>query len=622
MRWREEKGTLYLDGEAVLDANTILLYENGDSSDETIPPPSKEIPSISFSMSNYISSLSARIFVPSDAKMRKPYLVLIACDPDFFEHEITNTFLGNYIVWDGVFLIFDTSLLSLLQEILSIAQKPGPLDFGKLAQFYNSNNELIEYRTDDSRCPKVEDIVVPSPSKEITLYPYQQNGVSWMNSVVQEGVGCVLADEMGLGKTFQIVALLKYLQPLGISLVIAPNSLLDNWKRELLRFAPSLEVSIHRGSKRINFWKDFLPYDVVITSYDTAVCDFSLIYQVEWNLLVLDEAQAIKNQGSMRSRIIRDIPKHAGIAVSGTPFENHITDIWSIYDFCFRNLLGSSSEFKQRYSDTQKSASEVEKIISPLLLRRLVKDVKKELPEKVIITEVLSLNEDEAIGYEQIRMDRETRNGGLTLGAIAKLRQYCAMPKLANPSFSEIGSAKFQRLAEILDEIHACHEKVLIFTSYREIQKEICNLALNHYCCEASLLNGSVPIKDRQGVVDNFSNYKGFSMLVINPTVGGTGLNITAANHVIFYTLDWNPALEDQCLARALRIGQEKTVFVHRMFYCNTVEEVINDRLSRKRDLSETVIRGIDGQETADIKKALTLSPFSGGNLEYESNNL
>ena len=425
---------------------------------------------------------------------------------------------------------------------------------------------------------------------------------------------------MGLGKTPQIISIIELNQKETPSLVIAPNALLENWKREFNKFAPALKIKIHAGRARCLLWRKFLEYDVIIASYETIVSDFSIINMVNWNIVALDEAQYIKNSTSKRSDIIRDIPKRVGIAISGTPFENRLTDVWSIFDFCFRGLLGNKRQFSMLFKNDYESAIRLEKVISPLILRRKVSSVRKDLPEKVIINKPLNMFWPEAEGYENVRLSTLNEHGNPSLGSLIHLIKYCTMPSLEDvsqkSSLPTEMSAKFSELDAIFSGIYHRDEKVIVFLESIEVQRMIKNLAQSKYCAYSEILNGSVPNEERQLIVDKFSESKGFSVLIINPTVGGTGLNITAANHVIFYSLNWNPSLEDQCIARAARIGQNKTVFIYRMFYVDTVEQVMDEVISRKRAISDVLVKGSDGVDAADIQKAIKISPFIGGTYE------
>lgn len=590
--------------------------EGFSSSGKVFPSLIKSFSHIDFEASMLVSGIKARIYFPSDNSKLRPVLQFLAIDPYYQEHQLSEL-PKEYLVVDGLFLVFDLKQIEILENVFQ-GYCPGVLPYKKLSELFSEHPLEVELINDDSKCVIAEQTSIENTSTGFVLYPYQQTGVTWLNSVISEGTGCVLADEMGLGKTLQIIVILSLQIGKGPSLVIAPNSLVENWIREFRKFAPEISVSKHAGKYRDLYWPHFLNYDVVVTSYDTALSDFSIMMQNHWNLIVLDEAQAIKND-SKRSRHIREFHKNSGIAVTGTPFENHVTDIWSIFDFCFRGLLGARAEFSAFFKDNTDSAEKLERIISPLLLRRRVSTVKQDLPQKVIVPYALEMYPNEAEGYERLRKESssDSKKGTLQFGILTKLREYCALPSIIDDSLKveepEKVSAKFGFLIDLLDEIYCLKEKVILFTEWREAQCEISKLATNRYNVFNRILNGDVPVSDRLGIIDEFSKKDGFAVLILNPTVGGTGLNITAANHVIFYSLSWNPALEDQCIARAMRIGQEKIVRVYRLFYTKTVEDVMNDRLEQKRMIAGIVVHGTEGEDPADIQRALLISPFIGG---------
>lgn len=567
------------------------------------------------------SSLKVVVFTPERNSCRRPYLDIQIIDPDYNVHHLDCIPLClEYCIVDGLFLLLDPSQTEDVSQLLK-GKHSGAIEYSFLASLYLLDKYYLEFIPDNNFCPIVVSKRAESGNSAYPLYKYQEVGATWINAVVSEGVGCVLADEMGLGKTPQIISVLTSNVRNGVSLVIVPNTLKENWKREFTKFSPSLNVYVYEGKNRFKYYQRFKEYDVVITSYDTACSDFSIFRQIEWNLIVLDEAQLIKNEGTKRSRIIRGFRKKSGIAVSGTPFENHVTDVWPIFDFCFPSLLGSYTQYKQAFKDDLESAAHVEKIISPLLLRRHVNEVRKDLPEKVIVDKVLEMDDREALLYEEIRKQSSSLNGKLNLGSLQRLRQFCALPSIVLPELKDSLpidiSVKFSVLVEILNEIYSRKEKALIFTSWIPAQMAIKDFVENVYGTSCYLENGSVPQNMRQSEIDRFSAEHGFSVMILNPTVGGAGLNITAANHVVFYTLDWNPSLEKQCIGRAARSGQTKTVMVYRLFYCNTVEDIMNDRILKKNQLGEIIVKGTEGDEEADIIKALNASPFSGKGGEW-----
>lgn len=466
--------------------------------------------------------------------------------------------------------------------------------------------------------PSFSDEQVPL-SLNATLYPYQETGYKWLCYMAKQTNGCVLGDEMGLGKTIQVIALLLARREAGYgtSLVIVPVSLMENWRRELDKFAPTLSVLIHHGSKRAGSWRTLASYDVVVMSYGSAVSDLGMLVMGDWDVVVIDEAQNIKNPDSQRGETVKAIPRRFGLAVSGTPFENHILDVWSVMDFAEPMLLGDRATFDGMYPDDLDGARRLEKTISPFILRRVVSEVADDLPDRVDISVPLIPLADEAIGYERIREEvvGETSPHAVTLATLTRLRMYCTHPYVANGDVS-VGdpcecSSKYQYFCSLLEQIHMSNEKVLVFTSYRRMFDILAVDIPVRYGVKFFQIDGSTPPSSRQKIVDEFSSVEGFAVLALNPAAAGTGLNITCACNVIHYNLEWNPAKEDQATARAYRRGQEKTVFVYRLFYANTVEEAMLERMDAKRMMAGSAIVGTRGDisDGEAIIQALTMTP-------------
>ncbi len=511
-----------------------------------------------------------------------------------------------------------------IKDILTEANitQPGIITMAQymsvLRHIWNDDSPVIKNFVDSSVLNQdVSDIIIPN-GLQANLYQYQKTGYGWLRYMLSENAGCILGDEMGLGKTLQIITLFQEYKNIGKVpvLVIAPVSLLQNWKRECEKFAPNLKVLIHHGSERTGRYKIFSEYDIVVTSYSVAVSDISVLNMIRWNIVVLDEAQNIKNPNSNRTIFTKQISREKSIAVTGTPFENHITDIWSVMDFIMPGILGDIKEFNKTITDDLIGAEKIEPILSPLMIRRLVKDVADDLPEKIIIPVPLAMSEREAIIYEQYRQELNPDGDPekLNLVMIQKLRQFCTHPGICDDilcSNPYDNSVKYQRFCEILEEIIASHEKVIVFTSYTKMFEIMENDATERLGIPVMKINGSTPVDDRQNIVDKFNGINGTALLILNPKAAGTGLNITAANHVIHYNLEWNPALEDQSSARAYRRGQQKNVFIYRLFYENTVEQIVNERIDRKRDMAENAVIGTDGESTnrEDILRAVLLSP-------------
>jgi SNF2 family DNA or RNA helicase len=448
------------------------------------------------------------------------------------------------------------------------------------------------------------------------LYPYQETGHAWLTRLTREGVGCILGDEMGLGKTVQVIALLVSRCPSDTpSLIVAPATILENWRRELARFAPNIRVGLHLGVSRTGFPRDLRDVDVVLTSYDTAVRDLSMLKMIRWALVLVDEAQAIKNPDTKRTIALKALPRSVAIAVTGTPVENRLTDLWSIVDFVLPGWLGDLPHFEKAFADVPPDAARLEPLVSPILLRRRVADVAHDLPPRIDIPQPLNLGAEEAVEYEKLRSEIEAEYGeSASLVAIGKLRQFCAHPLQITGGWHDPTehSSKYVRLLELLEEIFSNREKALVFLHYHHVTDVFIKDLAKRFTAYTDWIDGRVDASARQWKVDQFSESTGSAVLLLNPRTAGTGLNLTAANHVIHFSPDWNPAVEDQASARAYRRGQTKPVTVHRLFFTDTVEEVIIQRLERKRQLAKEAVVGTSGEEEdrVDILRALKASPL------------
>jgi SNF2 family DNA or RNA helicase len=449
------------------------------------------------------------------------------------------------------------------------------------------------------------------------LYPYQNIGYRWLCMIYKEGLGCILGDEMGLGKTVQMICLIarnveRQIRP---ALIVAPATLLENWRREFEKFAPSITTYVHIGNERTGFPSDLETYDVIITSFSTLIRDTPLFRMVSWDIIVADEAQAIKNPEAERTKIIKSLPRNVAIAVTGTPVQNGLTDLWSIMDFIIPDLLGERANFEKRYKNNIEGATDLEPLVTPVILRRAISEVAKELPQRIDIPQPIEMTFEMAEEYEQIRQEILAKYGECAqLVSLQKLRMFCAHPSLVGGHVADLyeKSPKYQRLIEIVEEIFENREQVLIFTSFTNmIDILMADLPKRFSDIWISWIDGRIPINERQPRVDEFNNCKKPAVLVLNPTAAGTGLNLTAANHVIHYNLEWNPAVEDQASARAHRIGQKKPVTVHRLYFIGSVEEIINNKLSFKRDLAQATVKGVTGDQKdySDIFTALQITP-------------
>lgn len=455
-----------------------------------------------------------------------------------------------------------------------------------------------------------------------TLRPYQQKGMSWLYFLRQYRFGAVLADDMGLGKTVQLISyllLVKEREPeAGPTLIICPTTVLGNWQKELARFSPGLDVYLHYGPDRAK-GKEFEALlvnsgekpDVVLTTYNLSHLDFDDLSSVPWGTIVLDEAQHIKNPETKQSRAIRKLKGQHHIALTGTPMENRLTELWAIFDFINKGYLGSLARFQQRFATPierekdQDKIQELRNLIKPFLLRRTKKDqeVALNLPEKLEQKEYCALTSEQAALYQQIIDDTFNEIARLTgferkgyvLRLINQLKQLCDHPALFLKDFDDDRnwierSAKLEKLVELLDVVIEQEESGLIFTQYIGMGKMIQTVLEKRYGIQVPFLRGSTPKKQRDTMVEQFQNRK-FPILLLSLKAGGTGLNLTAANHVIHYDRWWNPAVENQATDRAYRIGQTKFVHVHKLITTGTLEEKIDEMLETKQALNDEIIQ-------------------------------
>tara|TARA_Y100000588_G_scaffold33831_1_gene32857 strand:- start:4266 stop:6164 length:1899 start_codon:yes stop_codon:yes gene_type:complete len=600
-----------------------VRFENGSSSDL---PPLNENAMESLKGLEF-SRIPARMeihIVPKEHEQKQGLKTVIIVSADGSSRELdTLDGIPDHIILGDCWYPFHVGALASTIDLLREAgmEHPGAIrlrQYLELRKLAGDNPEILDNtRPEDLASLWAQPEDVPQPQFRGTLYPYQKEGLQWLKLIFDEGLGGILADEMGLGKTVQIIALMTSIddERMFPVLIVAPTTLIENWRREIMKFSKGITPMVHRGPQRTGSPDDLRNQQVVITTYETLIRDESLFEGVDWKLMVLDEAQAIKNPGTERAESIKRIPHGVGIAVTGTPVENRLRDLWSIMDFALPGFLGASGDFEDAFSDSVESASELDELIRPVILRRRVSQVADDLPEKWIIPVALELADEEAVLYEQVREEARgqfEKGGGLA--ALTRLRQYCTHPSLVAADAVDdpvLASAKYARLVEIMEEIFSVGEKALIFTSYNGMIKLLMEDLRSRLNCRADFINGDVPPDRRQGIVDEFNNMAVSGFLALNPRAAGTGLNITGANHVIHYTLEWNPAVEDQATARAYRRGQEKPVAIHRLFYVDSVEEVIDQRLERKRILSESAITDTEEVSDAeDIMKALHATPF------------
>ena len=464
--------------------------------------------------------------------------------------------------------------------------------------------ELID-QLDDAEVARLRGGSESRPQLRADLYPYQVTGLEWLSARAQAGLGGILADEMGLGKTLQLLGLI--VQRLDVAnlpiLVVVPLTLVENWIREFAKFAPGVQVYRHLGQKRSRRPVEIAKQRVVLTTYETTVIDEGLLGVIEWDAVIADEAQAIKNPDALRTKAIGSLRRHSSFAATGTPLENRTQDLWSLAGFAVPGYLGTRADFATRLESDPVG---LRLAIRPLMLRREVKDVARDLPDKIEIDSPLEMFAPEADAYDQLISGlRGEQRRVPVLALLTKLRLFTAHPDAINGRIAspESRSAKLTRLLEILEEIIEAEQKALIFVAFNVPADIVADSVRRRFGVPVWSLNGGTPVNERQPTIDRFSNERGGAILVLNPTAGGVGLNIQAARHVIHYTLEWNPARQAQATARAWRRGQEHVVTVHRLFYANTIDELIMNKLGDKQELFDEVVQ--KSEETDSSLKEL-----------------
>ena len=524
---------------------------------------------------------------------------------------------NEYVVLDQYWVPLDATVSKYLYEIIQSSQAT-PRSIMPLGRFYKFISEVRESGYTISDFQDWENFRLEELTKTIDmalpLYEYQKSGVSWLISLFDQEIGALLCDEMGLGKTAQAFGLIKHAREKGNSkiLVITPASLTMNWSREIRKFVPDILYYLHKGPNRKFNPADFDQNEITIVSYDLFVRDFSLFSKFNWDLVVCDEAQALKNSDSKRHECVSNLNSLRKVLITGTPVENSLKDLWSLINLVRPGLLGTKRSFAALIDDHPFDAQRLSQFAYPLMLRRLVSDVAKDLPELVSIDEALVPNDLFSVTYENYRKEGLKLHGNL-LPLLTKLIQICCYPKLVIPDYADPHDVKLVRTLEILGTIKAYKsQKAIIFSTFTESIDLLKNVITRQLQPNfIAIIDGRISPEKRMAIVDTFEAVEGFSVLIIQPNAGGVGLNITAANHVIHFNRQWNPAVEKQATARAYRRGQLQTVFEYRMFYLGTIEEFINDRLISKTELAATATEDAvaEGSEK-DIQKALAISPM------------
>jgi superfamily II DNA or RNA helicase len=457
----------------------------------------------------------------------------------------------------------------------------------------------------------------PGPALHGTLRPYQQVGVRWLYLLAKLGLGACLADDMGLGKTIQVLSLLLVLRGQKAerelpNLLVAPASLLANWASEIDRFAPGLKALIaHPSAVPAEDLKTLAPErlrdtDLVITSYGSLL-RLPWLAETAWHLVVLDEAQAIRNPDAKQTRTVKALKARARFALTGTPIENRLGDLWSIFDFMNPGLLGSSKQFAaftKGLANKPQGYAPLRELVKPYILRRLKTDktVISDLPDKTEVKAFCQLSRKQAALYEQgvkeLAQRLENTEGierkGLVLSFLMRFKQICNHPSqwLGDGAWSEDDSGKLTRLRDIAEVIAAKQEKMLVFTQFREMTAPLASFLAAVFGRPGLVLHGETEVKKRKEIVRQFQEDEAVGFFVLSLKAGGAGLNLTAASHVVHFDRWWNPAVENQATDRAFRIGQTKNVLVHKFVCRGTVEEKVDELIESKRQLSNDLLEG------------------------------
>jgi len=469
------------------------------------------------------------------------------------------------------------------------------------------------------RSPETLQEKVP-PGLKANLRAYQQTGYRWLRFLTSLGLGACLADDMGLGKTIQVISLLLALKrdkQRAASVLVVPASLIANWKSELAKFAPSLSIAVVHPSESS---RNGVPIEKTnADSFDLVVTTYGMLTRTEWlrrhawRLAILDEAQAIKNSGTRQTKAVKELMAGARIALTGTPVENRLSDLWSVFDFLNPGLLGTAKQFStfvKRLRDAPNPSFEpLRNLVQPYLLRRLKTDkrVIADLPDKTEVNTYCALTRHQAALYQnavddlaaQLKNADGIARRGIVLSQLMRLKQICNHPVQAtgHGAYDPDRSGKFRRLGELVDEIASRQEKVLVFTQFREMTEPLATFLGTRFERPGLALHGGTSVKKRKELVEAFQREDGPPFFVLSLKAGGTGLNLTAASHVLHFDRWWNPAIENQATDRAFRIGQRRNVLVHKFICQGTIEERIDEMIAQKKSIAGEVI----GQESTEV---------------------
>lgn len=544
--------------------------------------------------------------------------------------DMLNRSTGRFVpLDDGTFLAITKQLRKRLEELRAFSEGHGKgVRFAPLAApaLYDLVNEAGQLKSDkawEQYCKKLNEVISPQvpTTLQASLRDYQKIGFNWLAQLSHWGVGSCLADDMGLGKTIQALSAILLRAGRGPTLVVAPLSVTTNWQEEARRFAPTLNVIVYGPGDRQQAIDTLQPFDLLIVSYGLLPIEGERLASVQWQTVVLDEAQAIKNMQTKRSKAAMALQAGFKIITTGTPVENHLGELWTLFHFLNPGLLGSFKSFNEKFAvpierdGDNEARNRLRKLIRPFILRRLKSDVLQELPAKTEITLDVEMSNEEVLLYEAQRLkalENISAHGDegagqqhlRILGEIMKLRRLCCNPSLVLPE-SKIAGSKLKVFGDTLSELLNNNHKALVFSQF------VGHLAIlrDYLDCNSisyQYLDGSTPIKKRKERIANFQNGDG-DVFLISLKAGGAGLNLTAADYVIHMDPWWNPAVEDQASDRAHRIGQERPVTVYRLVVKNSIEEQIVDLHKQKRDLADSLLEGTDAAGKISANELLGL---------------
>ena len=528
----------------------------------------------------------------------------------------------------------NSTLLDVLRMRMDAAEAPPGLEFGGV----EASGPLEELLGQLDGSVKLQDAEPPEGFAG-SLRPYQLRGYSWLAFLQRWGLGGCLADDMGLGKTIQVLAAVQRRWAGGDrrpTLVVCPTSVISNWRREAARFSPDLPVAVHHGPGRLRgeeFGRAAAERAIIVTSYGLAHRD-EFLSDVEWSGVVLDEAQNVKNPQTKQARAVRSLRAESRFALTGTPVENSVGDLWSIMEFLNPGLLGNREEFRRNFllpiqaHQDAKAADRLRRATGPFVLRRLKTDrsIISDLPEKMEMNVFCSLTREQATLYASVLRDADERlaaadgiqRRGLVLATLSKLKQVCNHPAhfLGEPSGAAGRSGKMDRLAEMLEEIISVGDQALVFTQFVQMGRMLKRHIQETFGREALFFHGGLPQGQRDRMIQQFQAGEA-PVLILSLKAGGTGLNITAASHVFHFDRWWNPAVENQATDRAFRIGQTRNVQVYKFICAGTLEERINEMIERKKDIAEQAVGAGEGWLTElsndELRNVLALSAEAAG---------